>query len=118
MWIGPDPSRIEYEEEVFEVQRRTSRGWKFLNYTNADGVVLPEQIMTNLVCPQGWEWIGEWTIDRTSAGDARGWSYALENGFNEPSSRLDHTEGYAYSLDCWNHRHASFRSSSSEEQPH
>uniref|UniRef100_A0A914ZY30 Ferlin B-domain domain-containing protein n=1 Tax=Parascaris univalens TaxID=6257 RepID=A0A914ZY30_PARUN len=93
MWIGPDPSRIEYEEEVFEVQRRTSRGWKFLNYTNADGVVLPEQIMTNLVCPQGWEWIGEWTIDRTSAGDARGWSYALENGFNEPSSRLDHTEG-------------------------
>ncbi|VDM45918.1 unnamed protein product [Toxocara canis] len=93
MWIGPDANRIEYEEELFEVQTRKGNDWKLVGFTKADGGAVPGQGVMNLMCPQGWRWIGEWTIDRTLEGDACGWSYALENTFNELDSRVDHAEG-------------------------
>ncbi|KAM3717086.1 Dysferlin [Dirofilaria immitis] len=91
MWVGPDAGHSQYEDEIFEVQKKQDDLWTDLYYTNASGNLIDNARDRN--APPGWRWVGDWTVDLFCAGDVEGWSYFLNtNNFVSDDAIIDYRE--------------------------
>ncbi|MCP9264725.1 hypothetical protein DINM_022871 [Dirofilaria immitis] len=75
MWVGPDAGHSQYEDEIFEVQKKQDDLWTDLYYTNASGNLIDNARDRN--APPGWRWVGDWTVDLFCAGDVEGCDDAI-----------------------------------------
>lgn len=85
MWVGADVGRHTYEDEYFEVEQRddTRNQWKPFMKSSRYGDQIDENHLAE--APPGWTYVNEWSVDLHCIGDAEGWSYALENKFDDPA---------------------------------
>lgn len=77
--IQIDGNRLE-TDEFFETEKyNPTTGWvPCLVQPNQDrsGAEGSHQAISGVELPSGWEWIGDWKLDKTSVNTADGWVYA------------------------------------------
>ncbi|CAJ0931431.1 unnamed protein product, partial [Mesorhabditis belari] len=70
-WVASDQGRVVYDDKLYELQERSTKGWRFRNYTDVWGGKISEKVMNTPT--KGWAYEGEWTRDlHTPGGEGPG----------------------------------------------
>ncbi|KAK0429500.1 hypothetical protein QR680_011409 [Steinernema hermaphroditum] len=90
MWVGCDAGHMTFEDEAYEVQRKTNNKWLHHLYTTYHGDEIDQSSI--LRAPSGWQYQGDWVVDLHRPGDADGWSYLGHPEFWVNPSTIDTDE--------------------------